>query len=47
MAKTAPASAQLSLFDSTALTSPFGLFGGGNGGLLPALGGDDDEDDAE
>ena len=46
MAKTAPASAQLSLFDTTALTSPFGLFGGGNGGLLPALGGDDDEDDA-
>jgi N12 class adenine-specific DNA methylase/adenine-specific DNA methylase len=46
MAKTAPASAQLSLFDTTALTSPFSLFGGGNGGLLPALGGDDDEDDA-
>ncbi|MBI0536942.1 lactate dehydrogenase [Roseomonas sp. KE2513] len=45
MAKTAPASAQLSLFDTTALTSPFGLFGGSSGGLLPALKGDDDDDD--
>ena len=44
MAKTAPAFAQLSLFDTTALTSPFGLFGGGSGGLLPALGGDDEDD---
>ena len=46
MAKTAPASAQLSLFDTTALTSPFGLFGGGNSSLLPALDGDDEEDEA-
>ncbi|MHB0708413.1 N-6 DNA methylase, partial [Roseomonas mucosa] len=46
MAKTVPASAQLSLFDTTALCSPFALFGGGSGGLLPALDGDDDEDDA-
>ena len=38
---------QLSLFDSTALTSPFGLFGGGNGALLPALGGDDEDDTPE
>ena len=46
MAKTDPVSAQLSLFDTTALTSPIPLFGGGGGGLLPAVDGDDDEDGA-
>ncbi|MCK8787949.1 lactate dehydrogenase, partial [Roseomonas sp. NAR14] len=43
MAKAAPSS-QLSLFDTTALSSPFSLFGDG-GNLLPATG-DDDEDAA-
>ena len=45
MAKAAPSS-QLSLFDTTALSSPFSLFGDGGGGLLPAAGGEDDEEES-
>ncbi|AWV20202.1 Superfamily II DNA and RNA helicase (SNF2 family) (plasmid) [Roseomonas mucosa] len=44
MAKAAPSS-QLSLFDTTALTLPFSLFGDGGGGLLPSVGGEDDEEE--